>query len=346
MCNQFRISLTHILNQHRKQLVHECLLLSEECIAITDGTAEDTTDHITCFSVGRQLTVRDRERNGTDVVGNHTHGNILLLVFSVFCVRHGCNRFQHWLEYVRIIIGRFALKCHTKTFESHTGVDHFCGKRLKTAVCLAVVLHEYKIPDFNHLRMIMVHEIATGNLGAFFCRTKVDMNFGTRSARSCITHFPEIIVLVAVDDMIFRQELFPIGSGFVVTAQSFFGTSFEYGCVEMFRIQFQDIYQIFPCPTDGFFLEVIAERPVTEHFEHGMMVSIVSYLLQVIVLSAYAQTFLRVRDSFVFRRVVAQNNIFKLVHTRIGKHQGRVVFNHHWSRRNDVVSFRLKEILE
>ena len=280
------------------------------------------------------------------MVGNYTHSNILLLVFSIFCTRHCCNSFQHWLEYVCVVVGCFALQSHTKTFESHTGINNLGRKRLKTAVCFAVVLHEHEVPDFNYLRVIVVYEIATGDLGTFFSRTEVDMDFGTRSARSCITHFPEVVVFVTVDDVIFRQELFPIGSSFVVTAQSFFRTSFKYGCIEMFRIQFQDFYQIFPCPADRFFLEVIAERPVTKHFKHGVVVRIVSYFFQVIMLSAYTQTFLRVRDSLVFRRMVTQNNIFKLVHTRVRKHQGRVIFNHHRSRGNDVVSFRLKEILE
>ena len=60
----------------------------------------------------------------------------------------------------------------------------------------------------------------------------------------------------------------------------------SYGCIEMFRIQFQDFYQIFPRPADRFFLEVIAERPVTKHFKHGVVVRIVSYFFQVIMLSA------------------------------------------------------------
>ena len=185
-----------------------------------------------------------------------------------------------------------------------TGINNLGRKRLKTAVCFAVVLHEHEVPDFNYLRVIVVHEVATGDLGTFFSRTEVDMDFGTRSARSCITHFPEVVAFVTVDDVIFRQELFPIGSSFVVTAQSFFRTSFKYGCIEMFRIQFQNFYQIFPRPVDRFFLEVIAERPVTKHFKHGVVVRIVSYFFQVIMLSAYTQTFLRVRDSLVFRRMV------------------------------------------
>ena len=92
--------------------------------------------------------------------------------------------------------------------------------------------------------------------------------------------------------------------------------------------------------TDSLFLSV------DQHFEHGVVVRIVSHFFQVIMLSAYTQTFLRVRDSVVFGRVVTQNNIFKLVHPCVGKHQGRVIFYHHRSRGNNVVSFRLKEILE
>ena len=107
--------------------------------------------------------------------------------------------------------------------------------------------------------MIVVDEITSGDFGTFFCRTEVDVDFRTRSARTCITHFPEVVVLVAVDDVIFRQILFPVRSGFVVTAQSFFGTSFEYSGVQVFRIQFQYFYQIFPCPVDGFFLEIVTE---------------------------------------------------------------------------------------
>ena len=78
------------------------------------------------------------------------------------------------------------------------------------------------------------------------------MNFGARATRAGITHFPEVIVFVSVKDMVFRQELFPIGSGFVVAFQAFFGAAFEYGGVEVFRVELQHIDQIFPCPGDGF----------------------------------------------------------------------------------------------
>ena len=46
------------------------------------------------------------------------------------------------------------------------------------------------------------------------------------------------------------------------------------------------------------FLEVIAERPVSEHLEHSVVVGVVSHLFKVVVLTAYTQTLLRVGKRF------------------------------------------------
>ena len=153
-------------------------------------------------------------------------------------------------------------------------------------------------------------------------------------------------MFVAIQNVVFRQELLPVRSGFVVAFQSFFGATFEYGGVEVFGVEFQYIHQILPCPGDGFLLEVVAKRPVAQHLEHGVVVGIVTHFLQVVVLSAYAKAFLRVSNSFVFRRVVAQNDIFKLVHSRIGEHQRGVILNHHRGRRHYLVTFTFEETLE
>ena len=64
--------------------------------------------------------------------------------------------------------------------------------------------------------MILVHHVLAGDSGTFFFRAEVDMDFGARAARTRITHFPEVIVFVAIDDMVFRQELFPVAGSLVV----------------------------------------------------------------------------------------------------------------------------------
>ena len=60
------------------------------------------------------------------------------------------------------------------------------------------------------------------------------------------------------------------------------------------RIQMQNVDKVFPRHIDGFSLEIIAERPVSEHLEHCMVVGVESDLLEVVVLAADAKTFLRV----------------------------------------------------
>ena len=95
------------------------------------------------------------------MVGNNTHGNVVLFIFAIFRSGHLGNCFNQRLEYVRVVIGCFTLQSHAQAFESHTGIDHFRRKRLKSAVGFAVVLHEYKIPDFDNLGMIVVHQVAS-----------------------------------------------------------------------------------------------------------------------------------------------------------------------------------------
>ena len=57
--------------------------------------------------------------------------------------------------------------------------------------------------------MIGIHEFPSGLLCFFFSRTYVDMNLGTGSAGTLVAHFPEIVLFVSVDNMIFRNDLLP-----------------------------------------------------------------------------------------------------------------------------------------
>ena len=77
-----------------------------------------------------------------------------------------------------------------------------------------------------------------------------------------------------------------------------------------------------------------------------MMVGIVTYFLQVVVFTAYAQTFLTVCHTRVLDGVIAQDDTFPGVHTGIGEHQGGVIFDDHRRRRNDLMSLRCHKVQE
>ena len=288
LCSQFRISFTHWLNQSVDQTIKERLFLSQESIGITYGTTKNTTDYITGFCVRRKLGIGNWERNRTNVVGNNAHGDIGLLVVSISFARQLADFLQHWLEYVRVIVWSLALQSDTKTFKAHTGIDNTGRKRFERAVGLMIILHEHKVPDFNYLRMAFVYEFSTVLFSAFRIWTQVDMDFRARTTWTGFSHFPEIVLTVSVQNMVFWQMLFPIFCSFVVTAQSFRSVTFEDCSIKTVRIDFQHIHQVFPCPVNGFFFEVVAEWPVAEHFKHCMVICVQTYFFQVVVLTAHA----------------------------------------------------------
>ena len=104
LCLQLRISVTHRLNQHGQELIHESGLAVEEGITVTNGTTQDTTDHVTCLSVRRQLTIGNSESDGPDMVGDHTHRYIFLLVDTISGSSHVCDHLDDGLEDIGIIV--------------------------------------------------------------------------------------------------------------------------------------------------------------------------------------------------------------------------------------------------
>ena len=76
------------------------------------------------------------------------------------------------------------------------------------------------------------------------------------------------------------------------------------------------------------------------------MVGVMPHFLQVIVLATHAQTLLGVSHTRPFHWLVAEDDVFELIHARVGKHQRRVIFYDHGRGRHDVVSFALEEFLE
>ncbi len=172
------------------KLVHECLLLSEERIAVAHGTAEDTTDDVTCLGIARQLSVGDGESDGTDVVGNYTHGDVLLLIFAVLLACHISDSFQYRLEYVGIVVGGLSLQSAHQTLEAHAGVDNLGGKPFEAAVRLAVELHEHEVPDFNHLRVVFVHQLAPDELWLLLLPNGSPHGFPNRGRKDLYHPFP------------------------------------------------------------------------------------------------------------------------------------------------------------
>lgn len=74
----------------------------------------------------------------------------------------------------------------------------------------------------------------------------------------------------------------PTGSGLVVAGDAFFWAAFKDGDVEVGGIEMENVNEIFPGIVDGFAFEVVAEAPVAQHLEHGVVIGVVPYFLEVV----------------------------------------------------------------
>ena len=118
------------------------------------------------------------------------------------------------------------------------------------------------------------------------------MDLATWTARTCVTHLPEVVLEISVEDSLGREVLLPNGCSLVVALKTLACSSLEYCRIKAVRVKLHNLGKVLPRPVDGLLLEVVAERPVSEHLEHCVVVGVVSYLLKVVVLTAYAQTLL------------------------------------------------------
>ncbi len=209
-----------------------------------------------------------------------------------------------------------------------------------------LVLHEDEIPYLYHVRVGLVDQLASAQprRGLFFRSAYIYMYLGARAAGTGVAHFPEVVVLVAEQNVILRKMLEPGFARLGVQGRAVLRAAFEDGRVQQAAVDFIDFRQEFPGPVYGLVLEVVAEAPVAQHLEHSVVVRIVSHFFEVVVLSAHSQAFLRVRRTRVRRGGVTEEDVLELVHTGVGEHQRRVILDHHRGRRHDGVSLGCEEI--
>ena len=190
------------------------------------------------------------------------------------------------------------------------------------------------------------------------------MNLRAGPAGTGVAHHPEIVLLVAVDDMDGGIE-----AGFGENIRpDIIGLLIEFGGVTLACIGFVDggeetlgrdtpnFGDQFPTPINGFLFEVIPEGPVAEHLEEGVVVGIEAHVLEIVMLSAGPDAFLGVGSPGVFVCLgsspfgniglfVTQKDGHKLVHAGIGKKQSRGIRQQR-SRGHDGVALLGKKIEE
>ena len=136
---------------------------------------------------------------------------------------------------------------------------------------------------------------------------------------------------------------FPQVGGFAVGVEAERFVAFVDGGVEAVGVETPALGEQFPGPTDGFFLEIVAEAPVAEHLEKRMVVGVMAYLFEVVVLARNAEAFLRIGGAQVIAAAFVEEDILKLIHPGVGKEQRRVVVRHERPARDDLVLLLAEE---
>ena len=172
-------------------------------------------------------------------------------------------------------------------------------------------------------------------------------DFRTGATGAGVGHLPEIVgreraalVVADANDPLRRHAdlVVPDRIGLVVGVVD--------GDGKLFRRKLEHVGQQLPRPDDGLALEIVAERPVAEHFEKGVMACRVANRVEIVVLAAGTQAALHVGRPHEAELLAAEEHVLELHHARIGEHQRRVVGRHQRTRWHDGVPLGTEEVEE
>ncbi len=146
-------------------------------------------------------------------------------------------------------------------FQTGAGIDIFLFQRRIRSILFAVKLSKYKVPKLN-IAVTVTAYVTVGIITGEF-RTAVIENFRTWSAGSGSV-LPEIILIEAT-------YAFCRYSDFIVPDVVCFIIIAVYCDQKPLHRHFQPFCNKFPGPGDGFALEIVTERKVTQHLKIGAM---------------------------------------------------------------------------
>ena len=139
------------------------------------------------------------------------------------------------------------------------------------------------------------------------------------------------------------RDLFPQVGGFGVAGDAVGLIAFEAGDVQAHRVELEDLREQLPGHLDGAALEVVAEGPVAQHFEEGVMPARSPDVVEIVVLAAGADAFLRVGNALPRGLLGAEEIGLELVHPGVGKQQRRVIVRHDGRGPDEGVAVLLDE---
>ena len=224
------------------------------------------------------------------------------------------------LKNIDLIVRKFAVEYRSYPLKSHTGIDIRLWERSQSACLVAVELHENEVPYLYESAAVEIgHSVVEERFLDFEAFAEVVMDLAARAARTCVAHLPEVVVLVQAENMfrvnvrIFEPELLSL----VVLSEN--------RDVKARFVEFENFGDEFPCVFYRIFLEVVAERKVSEHFEKRVVTRREADIFKVVVLSARSDALLSAACTGVTSLFEPEKKLLELVHSGICEKQSLVL---------------------
>ena len=296
--------------------------------------AHDPAEDIAPALVRRQNAVGDQEAAGAKVVGDDSVAR-LRVAFGPG-VGQRLAGFDQRPEGVGIVIVGDALEHRGDALEAHSGVDALLRQLGDDLARGLLVLHEDEVPDLDEAVAVLVR--AAGRAAGDVIAMVVE-DFRAGSARTVVAHRPEIVLGRDADDAAVGKPADPLPQveGLVVRVID--------GCGQPVGADPPLLRQQVPGELDRAVLEIIAEREIAEHFEEGVVARGVADIVEVVVLAARADAFLRAAGRRIRPGLEPGEDVLERHHAGVDEHQRRVVLRNERRRLHPRVSVLL-EIVE
>ena len=259
------------------------------------------------------------------------------VVGKVASVCFARRRADKILEQVNIVVGMHVLQYCCDALQPHASIHRWLGQRVQHTVLIAVVLHEYQVPDFN---IAITIGLRTARRAAPNIRPMVVKNFRTGTTWTSVCHLPEIIGCIAramiVTDTynaLDRHAHFirPDVISLIILGVNCYPQLVSWQLINLSK-QFPGIF-------DCTVFKIVPKAEITQHLEKCMMPRGITHILQVVVLTTRAYTPLRRRSAYIRTLIVAEEAVFELHHAGVGEQQCRIIARHQWTGRHDSVLF-------
>ena len=320
--SQVWVGITHEVDDRRAGFGQH-LVVNPHQTDVAHGPADQAAEHIASTLVRWLHALADQEGHGPTVIGHHLVAEALRLDGLRIMAQVPGQSVDDRREQVGQVVAVHPLQDRGHPFEAHAGVHALERQRAQGAVRRPIELHEHQVPELEPARAVLrMIRNAFGSLAELGAPVVVDL--AARPAGTGVGHLPEVVVVARrdvspADDTIGGQAdlIGPDAEGLVVVG--------VHGHGQAVRVEAQLIGQEFPRPVDRLALEIVAEAPVAEHFEQGLVARRPADLFEIVVLAGHAQAGLAVDGSAIVPHLLAGQHPLELDHPRIGEQQGWII---------------------